>query len=141
MFAHFVKTYILLNRVVHGSHFWLHFWIIFDVWQKNGHKMKSKMKPKMLPWTLWNTNISKMKQKWVFYVRQVLTVLGMLKLRLTAVYCDVFSCQWVVTKMPTPTICTVMLQELTEHHCTSQQQCFQQCIQWLKKLPQCLPIM
>ena len=33
---------------------------------------------------------------------------------------------WLVTKMPTPTIHTVMLQELTEHHQTSQQQCLQQ---------------
>jgi hypothetical protein len=30
--------------------------------------------------------------------------------------------------MPTPMKCTVMLQELTEHCCTIQQQCFQQCI-------------
>ena len=80
----------------------------------------------MLPWILWDANILKMKQKWIFHVWWVLTVLGMLKLHLTAVYCDMFSCQWVVTKMPTPTICTVMLQELMEHHHTSQQQCFQQ---------------
>ena len=50
-----------------SAHFWLHFWIIFDVWQKNNHKMKPKMKPKKLPWTLWNANILKMKQKCILH--------------------------------------------------------------------------
>ena len=56
-------------------------------------------------------------------------VLGTSKLRLRTVTinCDMaqHSVATAVT-MPTPTICTVMLQELTQHHCTSQQWHLQQ---------------
>jgi hypothetical protein len=60
--------------------------------------------------------------KCIFHdIRQVLTVLGMSKLRLGTA-----SVMLVQVAMPALSIRTVMLQELTEHHRTSQQQRFRQ---------------
>ena len=85
------------------------------------------MKPKMVtvnaPFCKHLENDNKMHFPWC------LAVLGTSKLHLRTVTinCDVAqrSVATAVT-MPTPTICTIMLQELTQHHRTSQQQCLQQ---------------
>jgi hypothetical protein len=71
--------YVVIIRVVHGSHFWLilgsfsnSFLVHFDHFGCKQIKMKSKMKSKMaqkwLPWNPWKAKVTKMKQKCILHV-------------------------------------------------------------------------